>query len=143
MRILKKLLKVPALLMLPLFSLLQWIGIFLTGMAGAIMNILAFLFSLVAGASYLMGLASGTEALKMLAVGFVFFILPVIAERIIIGITAIRCNLGEFIRSCSIILFEGSFSSPDRVTSLNIQFIFLLFHDPDRQMITEDHQNQP
>ena len=85
--------------MLPLFSVLQWIGIFLTGMAGAIMNILAFLFSLVAGASYLMGLASGTEALKMLAVGFVFFILPVIAERIIIGITAIRCNLGEFIRS--------------------------------------------
>ena len=99
MRILKKLLKVPALLMLPLFSVLQWIGIFLTGLAGSILNILAFLFALVAGASYLMRLASGTEALKMLAVGFVFFILPVIAERIIIGITAIRYNLGEFIKS--------------------------------------------
>ena len=87
---------------LPLMAaliLFQWIGIFLTGMAGAIMNILAFLFYLVAGASYLMGLASGTEALKMLAVGFVFFIQPVIAERIIIGITAIRYNLGKFIRS--------------------------------------------
>ena len=99
MRILKKLLKVPALLMLPLFSLLQWIGIFLTGLAGSILNLLAFLFAFTAGASYLMGLASGSEALKMLAVGFVFFILPVIAERIIIGITAIRCNLGDFIRS--------------------------------------------
>ena len=99
MSILRKLLKVPALLMLPLFSVLQWIGIFLTGLAGSILNLLAFLFAFTAGASYLMGLASGSEALKMLAVGFVFFILPVIAERVIIGITAIRCNLGEFIRS--------------------------------------------
>ena len=79
--------------------LAQWIGIFLTGLAGGIMNILAFLFALVAGAAFLLGLASGPEALKMLAVGFVLFILPVIAERIIIGITAIRCNLAEFIRS--------------------------------------------
>jgi len=99
MRILKKMLKVPALLMLPLFSVLQWIGIFLTGLVVGILNLLVFLFAFTAGASYLMGLASGSEALKMLAVGFVFFILPVIAERIIIGITAIRCNLGDFIRS--------------------------------------------
>ena len=99
MRILRKLLKVPALLMLPLFSVLQWIGIFLTGLAGSILNLLAFLFAFTAGASYLMGLASGSEALKMLAVGFVFFILPVIAERVIIGITALRCGLTDFIRS--------------------------------------------
>ena len=99
MRILRKLLKVPALLMLPLFSVLQWLGIFLTTLVGGILNLLAFLFALTAGAAFLMGLASGPEALKMLAVGFVLFILPVIAERIIIGITAIRCNLAEFIRS--------------------------------------------
>ena len=36
MRILRKLLKVPALLMLPLFSIMQWLGIFLTGLAGSI-----------------------------------------------------------------------------------------------------------
>ena len=46
-----------------------------------------------------MGLASGSEALKMLAIGFIFFILPVIAEQIIIGITALRCGLTDFIRS--------------------------------------------
>ena len=79
--------------------LFQWIGIFLTGLAGGILNLLAFLFTLVAGVAFLMGLASGPEALKMLAVGFVLFILPVIAERIIIGITALRCNLADFIRS--------------------------------------------
>ena len=89
-------------LMLPLIAvvtLFQWIGIFLTGLAGGILNILAFLFALVAGASFLFRLASGSEALKLLAVGFVLFILPVIAERIIIGITALRCNLADFIRS--------------------------------------------
>ena len=99
MRILRKLLKVPALLMLPLFSVLQWIGIFLTGLAGSILNLLAFLFAFTAGDSYLMGLAFGLEALKMLAIGFIFFILPVIAEQIIIGITALRCSLTDFIRS--------------------------------------------
>ena len=89
-------------LTLPLMAamiLFQWIGIFLTGLAGGILNLLAFLFALVAGVAFLMGLASGPEALKMLAVGFVLFILPMIAERIIMGITAIRCNLAEFIRS--------------------------------------------
>ena len=99
MRILRKLLKVPALLMLPLFSVLQWIGIFLIGLAGGILNLLAFLFAFTAGASYLMGLASGSEALKMLTIGFILFILPVIAEQIIIGITALRCGLTDFIRS--------------------------------------------
>ena len=88
-------------LTLPLMAamiLFQWIGIFLTVLAGGILNVLAFLFALTAGVAFLMGLASGSEALKMLVVGFVLFILPVIAERIIIGITAIRCNLTEFIR---------------------------------------------
>ena len=99
MRILRKLLKVPVLLMLPMFSMLQWIGIFLTVLAGSILNLLAFLFAFTAGASYLMGLASGSEALNMLAIGFIFFILPVIAEQIIIGITALRCGLTDFIRS--------------------------------------------
>lgn len=99
MRLLRLALKIPALLMLTLFSLMQWIGIFLTGLAGSILGILSFIFALVAGAAFLFGLASGPEALKLVAIGFVLFILPMIAERIIIGITAIRCNLAEFIRS--------------------------------------------
>ena len=85
--------------MLLLFSLLQWIGTFLTGFAGGVFGVLSLLFALVAGASFLFGIASGPEALKMLAVGFVLFILPHIAEWIIIGIIALRCNLADFIRS--------------------------------------------
>ena len=96
LKLIVKIILLPVMLIIILF---QWIGIFLTGLAGGILNILAFLFALVAGASFLLGLSSGLEALKLLAVGFVLFILPVIAERIIIGITAIRCNLAEFISS--------------------------------------------
>ena len=96
LKLIVKMIFLPVMLVIILF---QWIGIFLTGLAGGILNLLAFLFTLVAGVAFLMGLASGPEALKMLAVGFVLFILPVIAERIIIGITAIRCNLADFIRS--------------------------------------------
>ena len=99
MFLLKFIVKIILLPVMLVIILAQWIGIFLTGLAGGIMNILAFLFALVAGAAFLLGLASGPEALKMLAVGFVLFILPVIAERVIMGITAIRCNLAEFIRS--------------------------------------------
>lgn len=99
MLILKVITKIVLLPVLIAAILIQWIGIFLTGLAGGVLNLLAFLFALVAGAAFLMGLASGPETLKMLAAGFVLFILPVIAERLIIGITAIRCNLAEFIRS--------------------------------------------
>ena len=99
MFLLKLIMKIILLPVMLIIILAQWIGIFLTGLAGGIMNILAFLFALVAGAAFLLGLSSGLEALRMLAVGLVLFILPMIAERIIIGITAIRCNLAELIRS--------------------------------------------
>lgn len=99
MFLLKLIMKIASLPVLLVIILAQWIGIFLTGLAGGIFGLLSLLFALVAGASFLFGIASGPEALKMLAVGFVLFILPHIAERIVIGITALRCNLSDFIRS--------------------------------------------
>ena len=99
MKFLKLILKLPALLMLLLFSLLQWIGIFLTGLAGGILGLLSFLFALAAGASFLLGLSSGTVAFRLLAIGFVLFILPHIVEWIVLKITALRCVFADFIRS--------------------------------------------
>lgn len=99
MKFLKVLLKLPILLMLPLFSLVQWIGIFLTGLAGGILGLLSFLFALAAGASFLLGLSSGPEAFRLLVIGFVLFILPHIAEWIVLKITALRCVFADFIRS--------------------------------------------
>lgn len=98
-KVIKLTLKTLSLPLIAVITLVQWIGIFLTGLAGGIFGLLSLLFALVAGASFLFGIASGPEALKMLAVGFMLFILPHIAERIIIGITALRCNLADFIRS--------------------------------------------
>ncbi len=99
MKFLKMILKLPALLMLLLFSLIQWIGIFLTGLAGGILGLLSFLFALAAGASFLLGLTSGPVAFRLLAIGFVLFILPHIAEWIVLRITALRCVFADFIRS--------------------------------------------
>ena len=56
LKVIAKIVLLPVLIAVILF---QWIGIFLTGMAGGILNLLAFLFALVAGASYLTGLAVG------------------------------------------------------------------------------------
>ena len=86
MKFLKMILKLPALLMLLLFSLMQWIGIFLTGLAGGILGLLSFLFALAAVASFLLGLSSGLEAFRLLTIGFVLFILPHIAEWIVLRI---------------------------------------------------------
>ena len=99
MFLLKLMIRVVLLPIVTVMAVLQWLGIFLASLARGILNILALLFSLVAGAAFLFGLASGSEALKLLTVGFVLFILPLIAERIIIGITTIRCKLVSFIGS--------------------------------------------
>ena len=99
MFLLKLIMKIASLPVLLVIILAQWIGIFLTGLAGGIFGLLSLLFALVAGASFLFGIASGPEALKMLAVGFVLFFLPHIAERIVIGITTLRYDLVDFIRS--------------------------------------------
>ena len=76
MFLLKILAKILVMLVLLAVIVFQWVGIFLSGLAGAILNLLAFLFALTAGLAYLMGLATGPEALKMLSVGFILFIIP-------------------------------------------------------------------
>jgi len=76
MFLLKILAKILVMLVLLAVIVFQWVGIFLSGLAGGILNLLAFLFALTAGLAYLMGLATGPEALKMLSVGFILFIIP-------------------------------------------------------------------
>jgi len=84
---------------LPVIIVIQWVGIFLTGFAGGILGLFSCLFALAAGASFLLGLSSGSEAFRLLAIGFVLFILPYIAEWIVLKITALRCVFADFIRS--------------------------------------------
>ena len=46
-----------------------------------------------------MGICTGAETIRMLAVGFVVFIIPHIAEWLIVRIAVINCNLRNFLKS--------------------------------------------
>ena len=90
------------LLVLPLIAavtLIQWVGIFLTQFSTVIFNLLAGLMFLIAVAGWMFGIGTGAEMLQMLAVAFVVFIIPHIAEWLIIRIAAINNGLREFIKS--------------------------------------------
>lgn len=99
MFMLKLLLKVIAFPIMLIVTVLQWFGVFLIGFSSSVFNILAGLFLLTAGSSYFLGLASGTEALKMLAVGFAIFMIPIIGEWMVTAVTTVNIGLREFIRS--------------------------------------------
>jgi len=96
LKIIAKILLLPVIVVL---TAIQWIGIFLNSISGVILGILAFIFALTGIASLVFGLASGPEALKMIAAGFVIFMIPVAGEWILTMIDAIHTGLVDFIRS--------------------------------------------
>ena len=90
------------LMVLPLIAavtLIQWVGIFLSQFSTVIFNLLAGLMFLIAVAGWMFGIGTGADTLRMLAVAFVVFILPHIAEWLIIRIAAINYGLRDFIKS--------------------------------------------
>lgn len=80
-------------------TIIQWLLMFLVGFSSIAFNLLAGLFFLAAVASYILGLTPGLEALKMIAVGFAIFMIPVIGQWITAAIVMIREGLCNFIRS--------------------------------------------
>ena len=80
-------------------TVIQWLFTFLVGFSSIIFNLLAGLFFLAAVGSYILGLTPGLEALKMIAVGFVIFMIPVIGQGITSVVVLIREGLCDFIRS--------------------------------------------
>ncbi len=96
LKLIGKIILIPIMLAL---MLIQWIGIFLNSISGVILGILAFIFALTGMASLAFGLASGPEAFKMIAAGFVIFMVPVIGEWFVGMITAANAGLRDFIRS--------------------------------------------
>ena len=96
LKIIAKILLIPVIVAL---TVIQWIGIFLNSISGVILGILAFIFSLTGIASLAFGLASGSEALKMIAAGFVIFMIPIAGEWVLTMIEAVHTGLLDFIRS--------------------------------------------
>ena len=99
MFLIKLLLKLLVLPIIAAVTLIQWVGIFLTQFSTVIFNLLAGLIFLIAVAGFMFGIGTGAETLQMLAVGFVVFIIPHIAEWLIIRIAAINYGLRDFNKS--------------------------------------------
>ena len=99
MRLIKLLHKLLAVPIIVAVTLIQWVGIFLTQFSTVIFNLLAGLMFLIAAAGWMFGIATGAEILQMLTVALVVFIIPHIAEWLIIRIAAINNGLREFIKS--------------------------------------------
>ena len=64
-----------------------------------IFNLLAGLMFLITIAGWMFGISAGAETLRLLAVAFVVFIIPHIAEWLIIRIAVINYGLRDFIKS--------------------------------------------
>ena len=77
MTFLKWFAKLAVLPLMLLLKLLEWAGIFLISVSSVVFNLLAGLFFLVGVASCILGLTSGSEALKMMIVWFVIFMIPI------------------------------------------------------------------
>ena len=99
MALIKTFFKVLVLPLIAAVTLIQWIGIFLTQFSAIIFNLLAGLMFLIAVAGWMFGISAGAETLRLLAVAFVVFIIPHIAEWLIIRIAVINYGLRDFIKS--------------------------------------------
>ena len=80
-------------------TLIQWFMAFLIGFSSAVFYLLAGLFLLVAVLSYLMGLSTGAEVVKMIIAGFVIFMIPVAGDAVVTAVTALNMGMRDFIRS--------------------------------------------
>lgn len=99
MFVLKLIAKIVMLPAVVIVTLAQWLMAFLVGFSSVVFNLLAGLFLLAAVLSYLMGLSSGTEALRMILAGFVVFMIPVAGEAVVTAVTALNVGMRDFIKS--------------------------------------------
>ncbi len=96
LKIIAKVLLIPVVVVL---TLVHWAGIFLNSISGVLLGILAFIFALTGIASLAFGLASGSEALKMIVIGFVIFMIPVIGDWVLDIIETTSIRICRFIKS--------------------------------------------
>lgn len=99
MALIRMLFKLLALPLIVVITIIQWVGIFLTGFSEIIFNLFAGLIFLITVIGFAFGVAGGAEALKMLAVSFVIFIIPYIAEWLIVRVATLNYELRDFIKS--------------------------------------------
>lgn len=99
MLILRWILKLAAIPVMLAATLLQWIAVFMVSFSAVIFNLFAGLCLLIAALTYLMGVATGMEALRVLVTGFAVFLIPHVGEAVIAGIATVNYGLRDFIQS--------------------------------------------
>ncbi len=90
------------LLLLPCWlalTVLIWFGLFITSFSSVLIWLLSGLFFLVAVFSWIAALATRTEVMQMLMIGFVAFVLPFVAVRALTIVDILRSCVSNFIQS--------------------------------------------
>lgn len=137
MVLLRLILKILAMPLIAAVTLIQWAGIFLTQFSSVIFNLLAGLMFLLSVIGWLMGICTGAETIRMLAVGFVVFIIPHIAEWLIVRIAVINCNLRNFLKSLT-----RQFHTVHKATGISIAKCLPLLFYPEQGGKTYDHEHE-
>lgn len=99
MALIKIFFKLFALPIIVAVTLIQWGVIFLTQFSTVIFNLLTGLMFLLVVARFMLDIGIGPETFQMLTVAFELFIIPHIAEWLILRISAINYGLHGFIKS--------------------------------------------
>ena len=99
MGVIKLIIKLVVLPLIVAVTLIQWVGIFFTQFSTVIFNLLAGLVFLITVIGFVFGVTAGAEAVKMLTVSFAVFIIPHIAEWLIVRVATLNYGLREFIKS--------------------------------------------
>ena len=92
-------LKLLALLCVAVLTLLQWVGIFLTQFMGMLFQVLAGAIFLLGLACWVTGLESGSGVMNIMTISFAFYVLPIIAEQLLIGLANANRALRNFLRA--------------------------------------------
>lgn len=96
--IIKLPIKIVALMLAVMLTLLLTSATFITAMSAWIINLFSGLCFLVGIGIYLTGLADGHEALSVLAVGCIAYCVPIAVSTILVHFGKIRLDLGRFLR---------------------------------------------
>lgn len=78
-------------------TLLFWAMAFVTGFSAIVFNLLACLCFFIAVASLLFGIATGSEALRTLLIGFGVFLVPVMAQWLLGKVALLKDCVNDFI----------------------------------------------
>lgn len=99
MIIIKLILKLFTLPIIVVLTVVQWIAIFFTSMSAWVFNTLSFIVFMIACLSYVFQTDTSAEIRTMFITAFVLFIVPNIAEWIIVRMVALNLVLRDFLRS--------------------------------------------